>query len=138
LSLIERSVNSEAYGCGDLSGSDAYPRTTAQEIEQITRIKNAGEALLDTYRKEIVGTIFFFVLYLLMCHTAIWSIFFGTDSDVRILGFPVHYFVGIVLGWFGVLAVSIWWNVWADRLEREIGNSSVELTPSGARGEERP
>jgi len=81
---------------------------------------------LETYRKEIRGTIFFFVLYLLMCHTAVWSIFFGTSNDVRVLGFPAHYFVGIILGWFGVLAVSVWWNVWADNLEREITGSAAE------------
>ena len=87
---------------------------------------------MDTYRKEIRGTIVFFVLYLLTCHTAVWSLMFGTDNSVRILGFPAHYFIAIALGWFGVLAISICWTVWADRLEQEIVNSPVEQNASSS------
>ncbi len=92
---------------------------------------------METYRKEIRGTILFFVLYLLMCHTAVWSIFFGTSNDVRVLGFPAHYLAGIIFGWFGVLAVSIWWNVWADRLEQEITTSAVDPVSGDLPGEGR-
>jgi hypothetical protein len=83
---------------------------------------------MDLYRREIKGTIFFFLLYLLVCHTGVWSLAIGTNNDVRVLGFPIHYFVAIILGWFGVLAVSIWWNIWADRLEAEI----EEIEPNQA------
>lgn len=78
---------------------------------------------MDAYKKEIKGTIFFFILYLLICHTGVWALIFGIDNEIRFLGFPVHYFVAIFLGWFGVLVVSIWWNIWADRLELDIHNS---------------
>lgn len=78
---------------------------------------------------------FFFILYLLICHTAVWALIFGIDTEIRILGFPAHYFIAIVLGWFGVLAVSVWWNIWADRLEAEIqGSSSGDAGTSDAIG----
>lgn len=87
---------------------------------------------MDPYRKEIKGTVFFFIAYLLICHTGVWALIFGIDTDIRILGFPAHYFIAIVLGWFGVLAVSVWWNIWADRLEVEIRGSNKDNaeTPS--------
>ena len=87
-----------------------------------------GERFMNAYRREITGTIFFFVVYVLVCHTAVWSLIFGIDTDSRILGFPVHYFTAIILGWFGVLAISIWWNIWADRLEVEITTSTPDET----------
>jgi hypothetical protein len=83
---------------------------------------------MDPYKKEIKGTVFFFIMYLLICHTGVWALILGIDTDVRILGFPAHYFIAIVLGWFGVLVVSVWWNIWADRLEAEIRGSDSDNT----------
>jgi uncharacterized membrane protein len=79
---------------------------------------------MSAYRKEAFITIGFFVLYLLMAHTAPWVIMQGTDNSVRVLGYPLHYFLAISLGWFGVLAVSIAWNYCADKLEEEIAATS--------------
>lgn len=76
--------------------------------------------MMSAYRKEAVLTIGFLIAYLLMAHTAPWAIMLGIDNSVRVLGFPLHYFLAIVLGWFGVLAVSIAWNHYADKLEEEI------------------
>lgn len=75
---------------------------------------------MNAYKKEAVLTIGFFVAYVLMAHTAPWAIILGVDNSVRVLGFPLHYFMAVVLGWFGVLAVSIVWNRYADKLEEEI------------------
>ncbi|MBX9588074.1 MAG: hypothetical protein K2X43_02135 [Hyphomonadaceae bacterium] len=83
---------------------------------------------MDTYRKEIVHTLLFFFLYLLVSHTAVWALVFGIDNGNRVLGFPLHYFAAIALAWFGVVGVAIWWNVWADRLDAEITSSQQEVT----------
>ncbi|MBI4275467.1 MAG: hypothetical protein HY659_12285, partial [Rhizobiales bacterium] len=53
---------------------------------------------MDIYKKEIFYTLFFFVLYLLVTHTAVWALLFGTNNSIRVLGFPVHYFIAIILG----------------------------------------
>ncbi len=81
---------------------------------------------MSTYTKEWVHTLGFFLLYLLVGHTAIWVILFGKDDAIRVLGFPLQYFVVLVLGWFGALAVSIWWNYAADKLDNEITGASAE------------
>ncbi len=81
---------------------------------------------MDPYKKEWVGTLVFFGLYLLMGHTAIWALLFGIDNDFRILGFPAHFFLVLMTGWFGVLAVSIAWNRWADRLDEEITSQDAK------------
>ena len=95
---------------------------------------------METYRKEARLTIGFFVLYLLAAHTAPWALIFGTNNAYLlpyvaklgyILGFPLHYFMAIFLGWFGVLAVSIWWNIAADRLDEEIAASAPAMPKSG-------
>lgn len=75
---------------------------------------------MHPYKKEAVLTIGSFVAYLLMAHTAPWALFLGVDTSVRVLSFPLHYFLALILGWFGVLAVALVWNRLADRLEEEI------------------
>lgn len=84
---------------------------------------------MDTYRKEIFYTIFFFVLYLLVAHTGVWALVFGIDNNVRVLGFPIHYFFAVFLGWFGVMAVSIWWNWATESLDAEI---EADATPAAS------
>lgn len=86
---------------------------------------------MSAYKKEAVLTIGFFVAYVLMAHTAPWAIILGVDNSVRVLGFPLHYFMAVVLGWFGVLAVSIAWNHWADKLEEEILAEGEECSLTG-------
>ena len=45
-----------------------------------------GVERMNPYRKEILYTLGFFVLYLLAAHTAPWVMLLGTDNSVRILG----------------------------------------------------
>lgn len=90
---------------------------------------------MDVYRKEARLTVGFFVLYLLAAHTAPWALILGTNNAVRVFGFPLHYFMAVFLGWFGVLAVSIWWNIAADRLDEEIAASGAgEPMPAAMTG----
>jgi putative solute:sodium symporter small subunit len=78
------------------------------------------EARASVYRRECRSTLAFGTIYLLMAHTGLFAIFFGYNNDVRVLGFPLHYFIAIIAGSLGVLIVSIVWNIYADRLEAEI------------------
>jgi hypothetical protein len=87
---------------------------------------------MSAYRKEAVYTVGFFILYLLAAHTAPWAILIGIDNGVRVLGFPLHYFAAVFLGWFGVLAVSIVWNRCADALEEEIAATTADESAPAA------
>lgn len=83
----------------------------------------------DVYRKECRSTLAFGAAYVLLAHTGIFAIVFGYDNDLRVLGFPLHYFIAIVAGSVGVLIVSIIWNIHADRLEAALQeeNARAEL-----------
>lgn len=88
---------------------------------------------MSAYKKEATLTIGFFVAYILMAHTAPWAIILGIDNSMRVFGFPLHYFTALVLGWFGVLAVAVVWNHYADQLEEEIRAEEEKGDPeSGA------
>jgi hypothetical protein len=82
---------------------------------------------LKTYTKEWVGTLVFFGLYILMAHTGLWFAPFAADSQVIVLGFPLHYFVAVILGWFGLFIVSLFWVRWADRLEEEMASEDRRI-----------
>lgn len=75
---------------------------------------------MSVYKKEIRSTIGFGVVYLLLAHTGLFAIYFGVDNDSRILGFPIHYFVAILLGTLGVLIWSIIWTSYANNLENQL------------------
>jgi uncharacterized membrane protein len=82
---------------------------------------------MSAYKKEAYMTVGFFVAYVLMAHTGPWALILGIDNSVRVLGYPLHYFLALVLGWFGVLGVSLVWNHMADKLEEEIAMEADEV-----------
>lgn len=75
---------------------------------------------MKAYNKECRSTLFYGALYVVLAHTGLITMMIGTNNDIRILGFPLHYFVAIVLGTLGILIVSIFWNISADKLEDAI------------------
>jgi uncharacterized membrane protein len=89
---------------------------------------------MSAYKKEAYMTVGFFIAYVLMAHTGPWAIILGVDNSIRVLGFPLHYFIALVLGWFGVLGVSIMWNRMADKLEEEIAMETDEVEQPTERG----
>ena len=91
--------------------------------------EDAQRARGDAYRRECRSTLAFGVAYVLLAHTGLFAVILGHNNDLRVLGFPLHYFVAIVAGSLGVLIVSIIWNLYADRLEDAIQeeNRQTEL-----------
>jgi putative solute:sodium symporter small subunit len=79
------------------------------------------------YRKECKGTVIFFLLFLVMGHTGLWFAPFAKDLNIYVLGFPLHYFVAIFLGWIGLLVVSLFYVKWADRVDEEIEDYNDEV-----------
>lgn len=75
---------------------------------------------MTAYNKEWRHILFYGALYVILAHTGLIALAVGVSNDIRVLGFPLHYFAAIVLGSFGVLIVSVFWNFSADRLEDEI------------------
>lgn len=57
------------------------------------------------YRKEILITIIFVVLLMLTGHSATLFVIFPGLQTGTFWGFPTHYIVPILLGWFGMAIV---------------------------------
>ncbi len=88
---------------------------------------------MSAYKKEMRSTIGFGLAYILLGHTGLWFIVFGTDNSTRVLGLPIHYFIAIILGSVGVLIVSIFWCRYANQLEDEIeAENTMVSSRSGA------
>ncbi len=91
--------------------------------------QDAAEEKATAYQQEWRSTLAFGAAYVLLAHTGIFAILTGYGNDIRVLGFPLHYFVAIVAGSVGVLIVSILWNRYADRLEEAIREEDLATTP---------
>ncbi len=58
------------------------------------------------YKKEIMLTLLFSVLLLLMGHTASIFVLFPSLQTGSMWGFPTQYIVPILTGWFGLAIVT--------------------------------
>ena len=72
------------------------------------------------YKKEILVTIVFIVLYMLMGHTASLFVLFPGLQGGSMWGFPIHYIIPVLTGWFGMLIVAICAAVVCNKLDDEI------------------
>jgi hypothetical protein len=60
------------------------------------------------YKKEIMVTIVFIILYMLMGHTAAIFVLFPGLQVGTMWGFPIHYIVPVLTGWFGMIVLRHW------------------------------
>lgn len=61
---------------------------------------------------------FFFEKVEAPAHLAdVYANFFIVKEELTVLGFPLHYFLLIVLSWIGVTIIGIIWCLIMDRLE---------------------
>ncbi len=71
---------------------------------------------MNAHKKEVVFTILMTLAFLLTAHTGlIFSLF---PIEGYMFGFPIMYIVPILLGWFGILFLTI--------ISGKIGNSIDE------------
>ena len=59
------------------------------------------------YKKEIFVTILFSVILMIFGHFAQIFKIFPSLQGGNLWGFPVHYIIPILMGWFGLLALTI-------------------------------
>jgi hypothetical protein len=59
------------------------------------------------YKKEILITVVFVVLFLLVGHSASIFVLFPSLQTGTFWGFPTQYILPVLLGWFGVAGVSL-------------------------------
>jgi len=90
------------------------------------------------YKKEIMLTIVFIILYMLMGHTAsIFVLFPGLQSGPGAMwGFPIHYIIPVITGWFGITIVSILAAYYCNKLDDEIEAANKADEASSNKGGE--
>jgi len=84
---------------------------------------------MDGYRKEMWVTAVVFTLVLLT--GGMLSVFFVLGKDaffgpepafnphIHVLGFPLHYFLLLVLSWIGVTLLGAAWSFVMDRIDKK-------------------
>jgi len=88
------------------------------------------------YKKEILVTIVFIILYMLMGHTASLFVLFPGLQGGSMWGFPVHYIIPVLTGWFGMLIVAILAALVCNKLDDEIeAANKADETAAGKGGE---
>lgn len=60
---------------------------------------------MSAYKKEVWFTIIMSLLFLMSGHLGLFFSLFPTDA--YLFGFPVVYIVPILVGWFGVLFLTV-------------------------------
>lgn len=83
------------------------------------------------YKKELLYTIVFTALLLLTGHSATLFVLFGAYEGT-LWGFPVYYIVPILLGWFGVTAVSYVMAIYCNRLDDELDAYTSQYNETAA------
>lgn len=98
---------------------------------------------MDPYRKELVYTITFTLLLLLMGHSGLIFAMFPSLQGHMIFGFPSHYIIPITLAWLGLMVVVIIQAKIGNQLDEEIeqanelgrkansNNSSIPMSGGG-------
>lgn len=89
------------------------------------------------YKKELTLTIVFVILLLLMGHTASIFVAFPALQGATLGGFPIHYIVPLLTGWFGVTIVSWAMAVYCNKLDDELDAYTSEYNQSAAAKEEK-
>jgi uncharacterized membrane protein len=58
------------------------------------------------YKKELYLTLLFFILLMIFGHFAQLFVIFPGLQGGSFMGFPVHYIVPILVGWFGLIILT--------------------------------
>jgi hypothetical protein len=72
------------------------------------------------YKKEIWVTIIFIILYLCMGYSVYLFILFPGLKGGFMWGFPIHYILPILTGWFGMAIVATLAALVCNKLDDEI------------------
>jgi hypothetical protein len=89
------------------------------------------------YKKELLITIVFTIVLLLMGHSASVFVLFPSLQGGTMGGFPIEYIVPILLGWFGVTAVSWAMALYCNKLDDELDAYTSQYNESAAAKEEK-
>ncbi|WP_366921688.1 hypothetical protein MFMK1_002099 [Metallumcola ferriviriculae] len=80
---------------------------------------------MTAYKKEVYLTIALTILFLASGHIGLFfAIFAPNGVEGTFLGFPIHYIVPVIVGWFGVLFLTVVAGYIGNYLDEEIAKES--------------
>jgi len=82
------------------------------------------------YKKELFTTVLFIVILLIFGHSAQFFKLFPSAQGGSMWGFPIHYIIPILLGWFGLLVLTIIMAKVLNKLDDEM-EQYIESIESG-------
>jgi hypothetical protein len=85
---------------------------------------------MQLYKKEMWLTLVFVVLIILMGHTATLFVIFPSWQGGSLWGFPKHYIIPLLTGWFGLTIVSYLMMVYCNRFDDEQEELNNEIASS--------
>lgn len=89
---------------------------------------------MRAYTKERLLAVGFLFLFIASGHPWIWAFLMGPRNNQRVFGFPLHYFISLVLFSVGITLVSMAWVFLEGRVAEEIASSG----DGGEAVEEKP
>jgi cytochrome b subunit of formate dehydrogenase len=81
---------------------------------------------MDAYKKEVWFTIIMSIILVISGHLGIFFSLFPVDG--YLFGFPIMYIVPILVGWFGVLALTIISGKIGNHIDEAIERENQENT----------
>lgn len=90
---------------------------------------------MSAYTKERLLVVAFLLLFIATGHPWIWTFLMGVRNNQRVFGFPLHYFVSLVLFFVGITVTSLAWVYVEGRVAEEI--TSDEDDTDGAEQADR-
>ncbi len=79
---------------------------------------------MNAHKKEVLFTILMTLAFLLTAHTGLLFSLFPVEGYM--FGFPIMYIVPILLGWFGILFLTIISGVIGNRIDEAIEKENQE------------
>lgn len=87
-----------------------------------------NEKKKQLYRKEIISTILFALMFFVLCYTVFIFVLFPELKGPYLLGFPIHYAITLIFGWFGMIVATLIYVKVATKFDEEMEEFVAEYS----------
>lgn len=87
---------------------------------------------MDAYKKEVWFTIIMSLVFVISGHLGLFFSIFPVEGNL--FGFPIMYIVPILVGWFGVLALTIISGKIGNHIDEAIEQENQENAKQSGKG----
>jgi hypothetical protein len=84
------------------------------------------------YKKELFITVLFFFILLIFGHFAQIFVLFPSLQAGTLWGFPIHYILPILMGWFGLLGLTIIMAIVLNKFDDDMEELAESLERKGS------